>query len=249
MMFKTALSPKMIKSTMNRLKRFFHPRLIGKTVRAGRRRRETLFYNPPPLRAFIFGGGTAFLLLAIILASIWYFPLISAFWRYKFGPPLKITPPIAAPTQKIDYHNFFIFIPKIKAKAKVFANTPTDNRQKYLDVLQRGVAHAKGSGFPGQGKTIYLFAHSTNSPFYATRLNAVFMLLDQLQSSDVIIIYFSGHQYRYKVVKKIIVSPKATSYIHSPPINNRETLILQTCYPPGTIWKRLLVFATFQKKI
>ena len=239
----------MLKLIMNRLKQFFHPRLSGKTVRPGRRRRETLFYNPPPLRAFIFGGGTAFFLLATILAFIWYFPLISAFWRYKFGPPLKINPPPKTTSEKIDYHNFFIFIPKIKAKAKVFANTPTNNRRQYLSVLQRGVAHAKGSSFPGQGKTIYLFAHSTNSPFYATRLNAVFMLLDHLQSGDIIIIYFSGRQYRYQVVKKLIVSPKATSYIHSPPIGNKETLVLQTCYPPGTIWKRLLVFATLQGKI
>ena len=230
---------------MNQLRRFFHPRLSGKTIRPGKKRKQILFYNPPPWRAFLFGSGTALLLLSSALAIIWYSPLIGAFWRYKFGPPLKV-PALAESTEKTDYQDFFIFIPKIKAKARVFANTPTNNRQEYLKILHQGVAHAKGTNFPGEGKTIYLFAHSTNSPFYATRLNAVFMLLNQLVPHDLIIIYFSGRQYRYRVVKKLIVSPKSIDYLHYPPLNGQETLILQTCYPPGTIWKRLLVFATKQ---
>ncbi len=223
------------------LRHWFHPRLSNKAVKVGKKKPALLFYNPPPQRAFIFGAGTGFIFLGLTLAVIWYFPLLTAFWRYKFSPPPAV--PANKKIAKIDYHNFFIFIPKIKARAKVFANTPVDDRQVYMKVLHQGVAHAKGTSFPGQGGVIYLFAHSTNSPFYATRLNAVFMLLNYLQSGDLVVIYFSGRQYRYRVVKKSIVSPRDVQYLHFHPLDDRETLILQTCYPPGTTWKRLLVFA------
>ncbi len=224
---------------------WFHPRLKRKFIRLGQGKRTIIFYNPSPLRRFLFLGGTFFVLGAVFLAAIWCFPLIMAFLRYQFFPvtPPHLPPATMTTAKKIDYQNFFIYIPKIKAKAKVFANTPVNNPQRYLEVLHRGVAHAQGSGFPGGGKTIYLFAHSTNSPFYATRLNAVFMLLNYLQPGDLIILYFNGHRYHYQVVKKKVVSPAAVHYLLQPPQVGGETLILQTCYPPGTTWRRLLVFA------
>lgn len=135
---------------------------------------------------------------------------------------------------------FSVIVPKIGAKADIIANVDAGNETEYLEALKRGVAHAKGTYFPGQGKTIYLFAHSTDSVFNITRYNAVFFLLDKLEKDDQVIVFFLDKKFVYKVERKIIISPNETSYFLP---GDEEELILQTCYPPGTDWQRLLVFA------
>ena len=44
---------------------------------------------------------------------------------------------------------FSILIPKIGASTKVFPNIDPSNQNEFLPILQRGVAHAKGTVFPG----------------------------------------------------------------------------------------------------
>ena len=136
---------------------------------------------------------------------------------------------------------FSIIIPKIGAKANIIPNVNAEDENEYTNALEKGVAHAKGTYFPGQGKQIFLFAHSTNSPFNVERYNAVFYLLDKMTVGDRIVIYFSDKRYVYKVTNVMVVGPRDTGFFDTKA--NEETLILQTCYPPGTSWNRLLVFA------
>ena len=113
-----------------------------------------------------------------------------------------------------------------------------------MGALKLGVAHAKGTGFPGGvGQNIYFFAHSTDSPINIIRYNAVFFLLRELESGDEIEVYFQGVKHRYAVFDKKIVEPTDTTYLM--PLNEGgiEQLILQTCWPPGTTLKRLLILA------
>lgn len=136
---------------------------------------------------------------------------------------------------------FSVVIPKIGAKANIIANVDPSNEVEYDKALAEGVAHAKGTYFPGQGKEIYLFAHSTNSLFNVARYNAVFYLLDKVTEGDQIIVYFADTRYVYKVISTKIVGPNDTTALSNS--YDSETLILQTCYPPGTSLNRLLVFA------
>ncbi len=136
---------------------------------------------------------------------------------------------------------FSIVVPKIGAVSNIIANVDTANEKEYLDALKKGVAHAKGSYFPGQGADIFLFSHSTNSPLNFARFNAIFYLLNKLESGDEIIIFFADNKYEYKVVEKLIAKPSDTSWLQTG--SNQERLILMTCDPPGTNWNRLLVFA------
>jgi hypothetical protein len=73
--------------------------------------------------------------------------------------------------------DFSIFIPKIGANAKIYPNVDPAKEEEFLPVLQKGVAHAKGTVFPGLSGNIYLFAHSTDNFWDAGRYNAVFYLL------------------------------------------------------------------------
>jgi LPXTG-site transpeptidase (sortase) family protein len=135
---------------------------------------------------------------------------------------------------------FAVVIPKIKAYSNIIPQVPVNDKDKYMDALKIGVAQAKDSSFPGQGSTIYLFSHSTDSVINVKKYNAVFYDLKNLEIGDEIIVYYNHKKYIYQVAQKEIISPKDTSWL-SP--RDEETLILQTCYPPGTTWKRLLILA------
>ncbi len=147
--------------------------------------------------------------------------------------------------------SFGIVIPKIGANAKIFPNVDPTNPSIFLPILQQGVAHAKGTVFPGMNGTIYLFAHSTDNFWDVGRYNAVFYLLKDLSKGDDIVVYYQGIRYDYIVDDSKIVNPDDTSYITNAqktlhvndPHVGSEQLILQTCWPPGTTLERLLVIA------
>jgi LPXTG-site transpeptidase (sortase) family protein len=86
-----------------------------------------------------------------------------------------------------------------------------------------------------------MFAHSTNSPINFARYNAVFYLLDKLAEGDRIEVVYQGKLYRYKTASREILAPDDVRYLV--PQAMEEKLVLQTCYPPGTTWKRLVIVA------
>lgn len=141
---------------------------------------------------------------------------------------------------------FSIVIPKIGASAKIFPNVNPDDESDFLPKLLQGVAHAQGSVFPGLAGNIYLFAHSSDNFWDAGRYNAIFYLLKDLQEGDQIVIFYQGKRYDYYMTKSEIVDPSEVHFITEAK-TGVEQLILQTCWPPGTSWKRLLVFARPRK--
>lgn len=137
--------------------------------------------------------------------------------------------------------NFSVVIPKIGANSRVIPNVDAGNYDAYINALTAGVAHADGTGFPGGGTNIYLFAHSTDSFWNVGRYNAVFYLLKELERGDEVDVFYGRVRYTYKVVEKKVVPPSDVQYlIDRTPY---EQLILQTCWPPGTTLERLLVIA------
>ena len=136
---------------------------------------------------------------------------------------------------------FSVVIPKINAASNVIANVDASSEEDYQAALKNGIAHAKGTYFPGQGNNIFLFAHSTDSPINIARYNAVFYLLRKLEPGDDITVFFADEKYRYQVEQKLVASPEDISWLTKD--YGDEALILQTCDPPGTTWKRLLIIA------
>jgi LPXTG-site transpeptidase (sortase) family protein len=119
------------------------------------------------------------------------------------------------------------------------------DEKSYTAALKEGVAHAAGSNLPGEkdthNKTVYIFGHSTNGAWNITRYNALFYSLKDLTIGDSITLWFWGKQHDYKVTNMVKVDPSDVSYLQ--PQTDKDQLILQTCWPPGTTWKRLLVVA------
>lgn len=161
-------------------------------------------------------------------------------------PPSGLASVLTGPKEQIlvpPNPNFSIVIPKIGANSLVIPNVNANNEKEFLKDLQQGVAHAKGTVFPGQKGNIYLFAHSADNFWDAGRYNAVFYLLKDLTVGDTITVFFENIRHNYKVVETKIVDPSEVSYLIKSQEGGEETLILQTCWPPGTTWKRLLVIA------
>jgi len=136
---------------------------------------------------------------------------------------------------------FSVVVPKIDAASNIIVNVDTSDKEEYLDALKKGVAHAKGTYFPGQGENIFLFAHSTDSPINFSRYNAVFYLLRKLESGDKLVLYFADRKYVYEVEDKFTTSIDDTAWITEGA--SGERLLLMTCDPPGTTWRRLIISA------
>ena len=137
---------------------------------------------------------------------------------------------------------FSLLIPKIGANARIFPNVDPSNPDVFLPILQKGVAHAAGTFFPGQKGSIYLFAHSTDNFWDVGRYNAVFYLLKDLKKGDEIVVFAQNVRHNYLVTKTEVINPSDVSFITHVQ-TGKELLILQTCWPPGTTWQRLMVFA------
>jgi len=140
--------------------------------------------------------------------------------------------------------DFGIVIPKIGANSNVVANVPAWDEKAYQDALQIGVAHAAGTALPGVkegNRKTYLFAHSTDNWWNINRYNAVFFLLKELKVGDEIDIFYNGRRYVYETVETKVVEADEVAYLVEP--SDEEILVLQTCWPPGTTLKRLLVIA------
>lgn len=199
-------------------------------------------------------GIISFVILSLIFT---YYPLVKEEISYRFGDKKVVDSGFGSILDQVHADNvkrtqeeakalgvdsyFSIVIPKIDANSKIIANVDSANKEEYLDALSHGVAHARGTYFPGQGKSVFLYAHSTDSPLNFARYNAVFYLLGKLEEGDRVIVFFADKKYEYQVFDKVVTSARDTSWLTDK--GEEEVLILQTCYPPGTTLQRLLVLA------
>lgn len=168
-----------------------------------------------------------------------FIPQNTLFSQLTGGDKVEVLTPVSA--------QFGIVIPKIGANAPIIPNVDAAKPDIYLPALQKGVAHALGTVFPGIPGNIYLFAHSTDSFWNVGRYNAVFYLLKELETGDEIDVFFNGIRHVYRVVNRQIVDPTNVQFLTEP--TTFEQLTLQTCWPPGTTLKRLLVFARPEKDL
>ena len=161
-------------------------------------------------------------------------------FSYIFYPIFKIylfPPTIQASLPK---SGTYLTIPKIRAQAQVAENVDPFDKTEYERVLKTRIAHASGTSLPGRPGNIFIFAHSSGPPWEQTRYNTIFLRLSELIKGDLIEIQREGKVYKYVVREKKEVLPAEVNYLQN---EKKDQLILQTCTPIGTDWKRLLIFA------
>jgi LPXTG-site transpeptidase (sortase) family protein len=231
---------------------FFRARPKKRRVKIGKG--GVIFSNPSKIKRIIFGTGTGVLGLSLVYLIYLYYPLGKAVFFYGTrktrieedrGQETTAVVYEKSENRVINYDDFYLEIPDIFAVSRVKANVSVLDKNEYLPVLADNVvAHAKGSAFPGEGedKTVYLFAHSTSQNYSLVRKNAVFYLLSKLKPGNRIEIGFSGKKYIYEVYESKVVGKEETDYLKYKK-TGEESLLLQTCWPLGTNWNRLIVFS------
>lgn len=180
--------------------------------------------------------------LSQIIFGIVFYPVISMEIGYRIKAFAGSKTP-QAPTVVPANGEFKILIPKIDIRSEVLAEVNPFDKKEYTEALKKGVAHAKGTALPGEEGNIFIFAHSTDSPFNISNYNAVFYLVNKLTSGDVIYLAYEGKYFKYIVEKTKIVGAKEINYLKSE--GKEQLLTLMTCWPPGTSLKRLLIIARF----
>ncbi|MCJ7804361.1 sortase [Patescibacteria group bacterium] len=199
-------------------------------------KKEQLFRFPKKFYSYLIA-------LPIIILLYVVSPLIIGEIRYH----LVVKKPPEVVQSKFRYilspndNEMELIIPKIAVRTKVLVNIDPSQEKEYNTILSNKAAHALGSSLPGQKGLIYLFGHSTNSIFNLDFFNPVFYSVKNLEKGDQIAILYQGKVYNYGITEKKIVEADDLSDLKAG--LNEEKLILQTCWPPGTSWKRLLLIA------
>lgn len=178
-------------------------------------------------KGFLYYLGNALILFSAVFFIYIFAPVIST---YLFPKPI---------VPQAELSGDYITIPKINAQAPLIFNVDPWNEPVYREALKKGVAHAKGTSLPGEHGRSFIFAHSSGNPLELTRLNTVFLKLGDLNKGDVIEIKRNDKVYKYEVIDEKIVWPNEIGYLKE---KGEDGLIIQTCWPIGTSFKRLLIF-------
>ncbi len=185
--------------------------------------------------------GIILILFSLTIAGLTFYPMFIAELGYQTRTLVSQYPQDINPISS----DFGIVVPKIGANSRIIANVDPINEKEYQWSLTQGIAHAKGTAFPGQNGNVFLFSHSAANFYEASRFNAIFYLLSKLDKNDEVDLYYKGEKFKYRVSDKKIVDPKDVQYLRGD--FNRHTVTLMTCTPPGTSLKRLLVIGELGK--
>lgn len=195
----------------------------------------------------LLGIGASLISLALILIAAIFWPVAFNELSYQFRSrkPVRVdvskTKADDASIMTPKDTNAGILIPKIRANASIVLNVDPYNAKIYQHALAEGVAHAKGSAYPGQTGNVFIFSHSSQDFLAANRYNSIFYLLSKLVEGDEIYLFYEGKPYIYTVTGKSIVEPTNVSFLTKK--TKDKELTLMTCWPAGTTLKRLIISA------
>jgi len=134
---------------------------------------------------------------------------------------------------------FSIVIPKIGANSKVVKDVDPYVSKEYQQKLTQGVAHAKGTVYPGEAGNSFYFAHSSDNFYNANLYNSVFYLLNKMEKGDLFYLIYEKKIYKYEVTGVKIVNAEDVSFLSGD--KTKKTATLMTCWPAGTTLRRLVV--------
>lgn len=185
--------------------------------------------------------------LALAFVVFFYGPTLELDLNYQAGlakvgdSAAAVEEPKAAAEAITQKEEFTLYIPAIGASANVIKDVNPFDEAVYHEALKQGIAHAANTARPGENGRVYLFAHSTSSPASFSEYNAIFYQLRLLNQGDRIFVNYNGSSYLYIVKAKVVVGANDTHWLTGE--SAEEELLLQTCDPPGTSLRRLLVIA------
>lgn len=137
--------------------------------------------------------------------------------------------------------DFAVIIPRLNLNVQVIDNVDPFSSKDYEKQLNKGIAHAKNTVYPGQTGNIFLFAHSASITDAPKLTNDFFYNLGDVNPNEEVFTVYKGEVRKYSVKKKVVIKPTQTEYLTNK--YDSETLTLMTCWPAGDNSGRLIVIA------
>lgn len=194
--------------------------------------------------------GLLLVALASLGALIIFFPVLTKEISYLFSKPDKNAHVASSELDSMRFFNeddviiakdplFSVIIPKIGANSKVISDVDSQDSKVYQVALTKGVAHAKGTAYPGETGNSFYFAHSSDNFYNANRYNSVFYLLSKMEKGDLFYLVYKNWVYKYVVTETSIVKPDEVGYLENK--TDKKMATLMTCWPAGTTINRLVI--------
>jgi LPXTG-site transpeptidase (sortase) family protein len=141
-------------------------------------------------------------------------------------------------------NNATLSINEIGVSAPIIFGVGTDTNSIYKN-LEDGVVHYSDTPKPGSGGFSVILGHSSAYPWYKGAYGSVFALLGKLKIGDTFSVrYEDGRIFTYSVKELVIFSPlKNNDRLTEIEKNSKNSVVLLSCWPIGTNYKRIAVYA------
>lgn len=135
-----------------------------------------------------------------------------------------------------------IIIPKLGIEAPlVFVN----EEKEIKEALDMGVVHYPFSALPGTKGATVLLGHSAPPNWPKIKYDWVFSRISELEKGDRIEIFFKNQKFVYSVQNRYFLARGE----ELPKVNEeKESLFLVSCWPPGKDFKRIAVLALMENE-
>lgn len=169
-----------------------------------------------------------------------------------FASPLKSTSgtgilPISQDKNGSDFSgSITLQIPSLNVEAPIIRE-PSLNLDQIFKRLEDGVVLYGGTSVPGEKGTSIILGHSSAYPWYQGNYGSVFALLGKLAAGDKIYVNKNGKVLVYKVSESLIFHPfENDERVNQLEETNSSSIILVSCWPVNTNWKRIAIKADLQ---
>jgi len=139
---------------------------------------------------------------------------------------------------------FSLEIPSLGIRAPIILEKSTDPKQIF-NRLNDGVVHYEDTPLPGEKGTSIILGHSSAYPWYKGQYGSVFALLGKLKEGDAFFITNGDKTLNYRISQSFVFNPFDKDDEQIKHIENTEdsSIILVSCWPVGTNYKRIAVKA------
>jgi LPXTG-site transpeptidase (sortase) family protein len=144
-------------------------------------------------------------------------------------------------------NNARLVIDSIGINAPIVFNTPDDNDAVY-ERLSEGVVHYSSTAKPGNPGAAVILGHSSAYPWYKGDYGAVFALLSKLNVGDRFYVQYEDNRtFVYEMSGSVVFNPfvkdDKSEQLAAMEAADGGSLILISCYPVGTNFRRIAVQA------
>lgn len=123
---------------------------------------------------------------------------------------------------------------------------PPKETEDLLNDLDKGVTHYPNSDLPGEMGTAMFLGHSAPPGWPDIKFDKVFDNIENLEPGDEIEVYYENCRYNYKMTNKEVLDKGQEIPDHLTK-EEKSSIMLISCWPPGSGTKRMVVIGELQK--